>query len=378
MNAIAASPLENALAKLTIPDLAAQLFPGWRFGKSCPSPFREDRHPSFSVYDNGRRWKDHATSEGGDVVDFLAKAHGITNADACRELIAMAGTRTASSRRSTHPSPQPREAPPRPTVEAATATTALQPMPEECRAIWDEGLAHLRGNASLQDAVNEWRGWPEGTVRTLAEDGLIACPLLKGRRGVAFPVQAPFRDELGFISTCDVGFHHRRKSEKAGERIRWTYRPNEKADNVRVAALPFVLGGGFVTYAQTLVGTEGQWDAITLASASGWLAGDAAWPENVTVFATRGASGWRPLLDAWSAFLRPSARFVLFADADAAGDNWKAQGGFVDTLRKLGHPVRVLRSNRTSAKDLNDLHRICPITSAGVSEWLTPPGRKTP
>lgn len=45
-------------------------------GKSCCSPFREDRCPSFSVYEDGKRWKDHATDEGGDVVDFVARALG--------------------------------------------------------------------------------------------------------------------------------------------------------------------------------------------------------------------------------------------------------------------------------------------------------------
>ena len=39
-----------------------------------PSPFRDDRKPSFSVFDDGRRWRDFATGEAGDVVDFVATA----------------------------------------------------------------------------------------------------------------------------------------------------------------------------------------------------------------------------------------------------------------------------------------------------------------
>lgn len=50
--------------------------------RSCRSPLRDDRHKSFSVYDDGRRWKDHATDDGGDVLDFIAKVRGCSAVDA--------------------------------------------------------------------------------------------------------------------------------------------------------------------------------------------------------------------------------------------------------------------------------------------------------
>jgi hypothetical protein len=43
---------------------------------SCRSPFRDERNPSFSIFDNGRGWKDHASGEGGDVVEFIRVALG--------------------------------------------------------------------------------------------------------------------------------------------------------------------------------------------------------------------------------------------------------------------------------------------------------------
>lgn len=43
---------------------------------SCRSPFREDRRPSFSIYDDGRKWKDQATGDGGDVIEFIRHAIG--------------------------------------------------------------------------------------------------------------------------------------------------------------------------------------------------------------------------------------------------------------------------------------------------------------
>ena len=57
--------------------------------KVCRSPFpgehrNGDVSPSFSIFDEGRRWKDFATGEGGDVFDLVAKARGCITAEAIR------------------------------------------------------------------------------------------------------------------------------------------------------------------------------------------------------------------------------------------------------------------------------------------------------
>jgi DNA primase (bacterial type) len=85
------SQLQVAKERLLIPALWHLLNLLGKPGRCCRLPFREDRNPSFSIYDGGRRWKDHATGEGGDGVDFLAKALGLSNEDACRKLIELAG-----------------------------------------------------------------------------------------------------------------------------------------------------------------------------------------------------------------------------------------------------------------------------------------------
>ena len=87
----AESPLQTAKERLRIPALWEMLLLPGKPGRSCRSPFREDRNPSFAIFDEGRKWKDHATGEGGDAVDFLAMALGISNEDACRKLIELAG-----------------------------------------------------------------------------------------------------------------------------------------------------------------------------------------------------------------------------------------------------------------------------------------------
>ncbi|MCW1883817.1 hypothetical protein OKA04_03695 [Luteolibacter flavescens] len=40
------------------------------------SPFRDERTPSLSIFDNGTSWKDWGTGEGGDVVEFVRLSLG--------------------------------------------------------------------------------------------------------------------------------------------------------------------------------------------------------------------------------------------------------------------------------------------------------------
>lgn len=70
--------------RLTIPEAWHMLGLPGEPGPCVPSCFREDRHPSLSIYEEGRRWKDHATGAGGDVVDFIAAALQCSTADAIR------------------------------------------------------------------------------------------------------------------------------------------------------------------------------------------------------------------------------------------------------------------------------------------------------
>jgi len=82
---------EEIKSRLTIERVGAVVFPGWTPAKSCKSPFRQDRSPSFSVFDNSKAWKDHATGEAGDVVSFYQKATGLDFPAALDRLSVMAG-----------------------------------------------------------------------------------------------------------------------------------------------------------------------------------------------------------------------------------------------------------------------------------------------
>lgn len=65
------------------------------------SPFRDDRNPSLSIYSNGQKWKDHASDEGGDVIDFVQRA---LNCDS-KEALAWFGGETDSTYRAPLPKP---------------------------------------------------------------------------------------------------------------------------------------------------------------------------------------------------------------------------------------------------------------------------------
>lgn len=56
------------------------------------SPFREDGNPSFSIFANGTRFKDHATGESGDAITFYAMARNIENREAVKEFLTLAAS----------------------------------------------------------------------------------------------------------------------------------------------------------------------------------------------------------------------------------------------------------------------------------------------
>ncbi len=100
--------LDAAKQRLRIPELWRMLGLPGEAAKTCRSPFREDSNPSFSVFDEGLKFKDHGTGDHGDAPDFLARARNLPLAEAIREFKQLAGvedTAPAAPSRS-NPSPQ--------------------------------------------------------------------------------------------------------------------------------------------------------------------------------------------------------------------------------------------------------------------------------
>jgi len=88
------SQLKEAIARLPIPVLWQKLGLGGTVKSKClvRSPFREDdRHPSFSIYASGTRFKDHGTGEGGDSFDFYKAATRLNGKAAYARFLRLAG-----------------------------------------------------------------------------------------------------------------------------------------------------------------------------------------------------------------------------------------------------------------------------------------------
>ena len=164
-----ASPLEVALERLTIPELWRLLDLAGTPKQSCRSPFREDKTPSFSIYDGGRRWKDHGTDEEGDAADFVAKAHNLSKEDGARKLIEITGVRREAVGKST--SHESKEYDPFRDVRKAAQ-----------RAKWP--AFDVPTHAEIA-AIGELRGLcPEG-ISLAAEAGLLfTCESREGRAWV--------------------------------------------------------------------------------------------------------------------------------------------------------------------------------------------------
>ena len=88
--------IAKAKQRLTIPMIWARLDLPGSPKTACRSPFREDRHGSFSVSKCGRLFNDFATNEAGDAIDFLALATGLSKKAATVRFIEMAGGASCS------------------------------------------------------------------------------------------------------------------------------------------------------------------------------------------------------------------------------------------------------------------------------------------
>jgi hypothetical protein len=264
--------LAQAKQRLPLPALLALLGHGDRAKKSALCMFHDDASESFSLYqrqDGSWAWKCHAGCGGGDEADWLARLRGLSNADACREYIRLAGaTRLPAIASSSNPSPSVQ-----PLFDWQACVAALTP----------EHRATLAG----------WRGCSPEFVEWLHAGNLVG---LFGDERIAFPVHDAGRNILG----C----HYRLKEDGS-----WRYHPT----GTRTA--PFVIGD--LATAKTVLVFESQWDLLAVLDSLHHhlqpLAGTAA-------VATRGAGNGRLLAGRCA----PDAVIYAFGQNDEAGQKWLA------------------------------------------------------
>lgn len=187
--------LNIAKHQLRIPELWRMLGLPSEPGKSCHSPFRDDHNPSFSVFDDGLRWKDHATGEHGDAIDFLARARGLSNADACREFLKLAGVSD---------SPAPR-------VENSRRITATYDYQNETGALLFQVVRFepktFRQRKPDATSPEGWTWKLDGTRRVLYR---LPEVLAAAKRGEMIVVAEGEKDVAalvtqGFTTTCNPG-----------------------------------------------------------------------------------------------------------------------------------------------------------------------------
>lgn len=279
------------------------------------------------------------------------------------------------------------------------------------RARYLEGWREM-GREPRRAEWAEARGWPVAWVDWLVQEGLVAMPWLpwaepgepRAKRGKAFRVDMPTWDDAGdFRGLRQVGYHQQFWTEHGKA---WAYTPSmpsaerrrsvflremveaelargvrEDAGDALVPGLPFVVPGTLP--ARLLVLAEGQWDAITLAGAAGWLESDTAWPDGVWLFGLRGSSGLDPFLAWWRPLLVAARPAVLvLADNDAAGMRWsqpgppKVLGGprppsLGEKLRAAGASrVEIARVRPEHGKDFNDYFRARRPSALDIARWF--------
>jgi hypothetical protein len=150
---------DDIKARVTIYEVGELLCQDVNLRKNpCSSPFREDRKPSFSVFDDGTYWKDQGTGEQGDVIQFVAKKLGLDCKRDFPRIVqwfaerfpGIGGTADSAPKRDRKEKKQ------------------VEPLTPDQRAACSKSIERLLTNP---DEVAQWRGWKSETIKQLATEG---------------------------------------------------------------------------------------------------------------------------------------------------------------------------------------------------------------
>jgi hypothetical protein len=155
--------LAEAKERLRIPDLWPLLNLPGKPKVSCKSPFRDDKHASFSVSRDGLLFNDFTTGEAGDAIDFLQLASGFSKEAACKRFIELAGGAPSSPLPAitrAPAAPQARQKPALPDMRRGT-TAELEAL-AKLRAVSVEACILADSAGLLRFAT--WKGEPAWIV----------------------------------------------------------------------------------------------------------------------------------------------------------------------------------------------------------------------
>jgi Bifunctional DNA primase/polymerase, N-terminal len=128
--------LKRAIGALSVASLWTHFGYPERRGNPVRSPFREDAHPSFSVFNDSRLWRDHGTGDHGDSFDFFQRATSQDAKSAFVGFVTLAGLglsnelRSAPKKKSAAAVPTPTDA--RPMLILPSATVEFQECARNC------------------------------------------------------------------------------------------------------------------------------------------------------------------------------------------------------------------------------------------------------
>ena len=380
--------LGEAFSRLTIVQLAMELGLELKRGAGQKSPFRDDKKAgSFSVQDD--YFKDHACPEhsGGHIKFVMLARPQFSKKEAIEFIIRAAGIepepfKPGTMRRIDKENRQ------KLFKKRDMELNALPKMPQcslwsdDVMIRWIDGqTAFTVGGAAALEKFGQLaasRGWSMAVIEWLIRRDKMSTPCLPwgNKRGCAFIVEKPvFKPGGQHLGLVPIGYHQRWIKKTAnGLQKNWTYVPyipqepgNDfqtalKTDGKSCPAFPFVLGD--TGSAKLVIMTEGQWDAISIAAAFGWLDD---WPDGICILALRGVQGHAPLLAGYGAWLQKHKPFVWYlGDNDAAGakvlertnpEQITAGPSFIDRLRALGCKVYTMFLDVEGCKDFNDIYK---------------------
>ena len=325
--------LEALKEKILIPEVWHRLGLAGIPDTSCHCPWRDDHKASFSIYEGGRRWKDHGNHECGDVIDFIARACGIDLAEATRRFIAMDGA-PAIVATQTRPRPAPTTSELRlPALRSATAAE-LRAVAES-RRIDTEAviLAHGLGTLRFGDVC--------GSPCWILTDG--AGKIAEARRVDAKPFPP--------IGTLPERKAHTLK----GSRKSWPVGVAVLREMPEVRTLLLVEGGPDYLAALHFANRHERWNVLPVAMLG---------------------RGTGAAIDAEALRLMAGRRIRIYPHADADGggkasaEKWAAQLHGVRCQVDFCEFDNLTRRDGRPVKDLNDAAEISPEQQPELSDII--------
>ena len=157
----------EAKARYDVPAMRKMLgIPGEPTHGNSFSPFREESRPSFSIYDDGRKWKDHANGLGGDSIELAKVWHDFTGPELREFLMERLGI--------DFPDRGAR-------VPAKMFTPTPKPPAPPKKIEWPRGL--LTGREEMWEGFAERRGLSYEGVRFMVDSFLEGQPCAAEEKG---------------------------------------------------------------------------------------------------------------------------------------------------------------------------------------------------